>query len=343
MKKKLITLVIPLLAIVVLCVAAVRNTFRGPGLVVTYVDVGQGDCQIVMCDGKSMLIDGGMEDKGSTVVSVLGKLGISYLDYVVCTHAHADHCGGLAGALSAMDAEVVLAPKSEEDTEAYKNFKKIVQSKGIKITHTNPGDVFDLGGSKVEVLGPITEDTDELNNTSLVLKISYGKTSFLFTADAESDEEHDIINSGADLRADVLKVGHHGSSGSSSYSFLREVMPKFAIIGVGKDNSYGHPHDNTLSRLRDVGATVYRTDMQGDITAVSDGRNITITTSKGSNAFTNPTEVPEDEALYIGNKNSKKLHKPDCSGLPDEHNREYFVSRIDAVDQGYIPCKNCTP
>ena len=129
-------------------------------------------------------------------------------------------------------------------------------------------------------MGPITEDTDEKNNTSLVLRLVDGENSFLFTGDAELEEEHDILDAGYDLSADVLKVGHHGARRSSSYSFLREVMPKYAVISVGKDNSYGHPTDDALSRLRDVGAEVYRTDLQGHIVATSDGENITFSTER---------------------------------------------------------------
>lgn len=339
--KRITSVLVAIAAAVGIATFSVKTIFPRSDLSVVYVDVGQGDCQIAMCDGQTMLIDGGTADKGRTVVAVLGKLGISYLDYVVCTHAHADHCGGLAGVLSVYDAGTVLAPVSEEDSDAYLDFKTGVKARGLEITNPKPGDSFKLGESEVEILGPVAEDENELNNTSIVLKITHDDTSFLFTGDAEYEEEKDIMSTKADLSADVLKVGHHGSSSSSSYSFLREVMPTYAIIGAGKDNSYGHPHTETMSRLRDVGAHVFRTDMQGDITVVSDGKNITVTTAKNQNTTTNKTE--KAEASYIGNKNSKKLHRTTCSGLPEEKNRQYFSSKSEALQEGYTSCGTCKP
>lgn len=252
----------------------------GSSFAVHYIDVGQADCTLVLCDDKTMLIDGGNVDDSSLVVSYLKKMDIDFLDYVVCTHAHEDHVGGLSGALSYANAGQVFAPESESDSKAYRNFKKKVEAQGLEITHPIDGDEFYLGSSTVQILGPVYEDEDDLNNTSIVLKITYGKTSFLFTGDAERDEEHDIIDEGYDLSATVLKVGHHGSETSSSYRFLREVMPEYAIISVGKDNSYGHPHDEPLSRLKDVGAEIYRTDECGDIIAESDGITVKIYTEK---------------------------------------------------------------
>ncbi len=256
----------------------------GSSFAVHYIDVGQADCALVLCDDKAMLIDGGNTDDSSLMVSYLKKMNIDYLDYVICTHAHEDHVGGLSGALSYADAGRVFAPESESDSKAYRNFKKKVQSQGLEIEHPIDGDEFSLGSSTVQILGPIYEDEDDLNNTSIVLKIIYGETSFLFTGDAERTEEHDIIDEGYDLSATVLKVGHHGSESSSSYRFLREVMPKYAIISVGKDNSYGHPHKEPLGRFKDLGAEVYRTDECGDIIAESDGITVKIHTKKGGNS-----------------------------------------------------------
>ncbi len=321
----------------------VRILFNN-NLTVVYVDVGQGDCQLIMCDGKTMLIDGGTADKSRTVVAVLKKHGIEHIDYLVATHAHADHCGGLAGALNNVSVGAVLAPRTGSEAQAYENFVAGAAAQGLEIINPEPGYSFPLGGGSAVVLGPVNEDTEDLNNTSIVLKLTYGNRSFLFTGDCEYSEERDILETGADVSADVLKVGHHGAETSSSYQFLREVMPEYAIIGVGKDNSYGHPTEETLSRLRDVGATVYRTDLQGDITVVCDGNNINITTYKNNNIQTNPTVKPEPgEVLYVGNRRSKKLHKTTCSGLPAEDNREYFSSRSAGINEGYVPCKICSP
>ena len=253
---------------------------EGSDFAVHYIDVGQADCTLVLCDDKTMLIDGGNVDDSSLVVSYLKKMDIDYLDYVVCTHAHEDHVGGLSGALSYAKAGTVFAPESESDSKAYTNFKKKVLAQGLDIKHPIDGDEFSLGSSTVQVLGPVYEDENDLNNTSIVLKVIYGETSFLFTGDAERSEENDIMDEGYDLSATVLKVGHHGSETSTSYRFLREVMPKYAIISVGRDNSYGHPHDEPLSRLKDAGAEIFRTDECGDIIAESDGLTVKIHTAK---------------------------------------------------------------
>ncbi len=338
--KRSLKLIIALVLAVSSAWISIHNLTREE-LTITYVDVGQGDCQIAMSKGHTMVIDGGTAENSRKIVAALNRLGVQYVDYVVCTHAHADHCGGLAGVLSVYDAGCVYAPKTQEDTDSYLNFVKAAKSQGIDIQNPKLGERFELGDSMVEILGPVTEEGMVLNNTSIVLKITYKDTSFLFTGDAEYEEEKSIMESGANLRADVLKIGHHGSSGSSSYSFLREVMPEYAIIGVGKDNTYGHPHKETISRLEDLGAHIYTTEKSGDITVVSDGRNITVSVAK--NQKNNKKTAKEQEYMYIGNKKSKKLHASDCKGLPDAKNREYFDNKQEAVADGYTFCRSCSP
>ena len=203
-------------------------------------------------------------------------------------------------------------------------------------------EILPLGSAKVEILASPTS-ADNLNNTSIILKVAHGNKSFLFTGDAEREEEQDIINAGYDLSADVLKVGHHGSDSSTSYTFLREVMPEYAVISVGKDNSYGHPTEAVLSRLRDADVKVYRTNLQGDIIMSSDGENITVTTAKNENIQTNETQAEISEETYIGNKNSKKFHRLSCNTLPAEKNRVYFNSRDEAIKNGFTGCGNCQP
>lgn len=247
---------------------------------VHFIDVGQADSALIECDGKTMMIDGGNVADSNVVAAYLKKEDVTELNYVVCSHAHEDHVGGLSGALSVTKADNIYAPKTEANTKAYKNFKKKAEEQNVEIKHPNVGDEIQLGSSTVEFLGPVDENGKDLNSTSIVLKITYGNTSFLFTGDAESDEEEEILNSGADLKSTVLKVGHHGSRTSTSYPFLREVMPQYAVISVEKGNSYGHPNEETLSKLSDAGVEVYRTDESGDIVMTSDGNNISITTSK---------------------------------------------------------------
>lgn len=247
---------------------------------VHFIDVGQADSALIECDGETMMIDGGNVADSNVVAAYLKKEDVTELNYVVCSHAHEDHVGGLSGALSVTKADNIYAPKTETNTKAYKNFKKKAEEQNVEIKHPNIGDEIQLGSSTVEFLGPVDENGKDLNSTSIVLKITYGNTSFLFTGDAESDEEEEILNSGADLKSMVLKVGHHGSRTSTSYPFLREVMPQYAVISVEKGNSYGHPNEETLSKLSDAGVEVYRTDESGDIVMTSDGNNISITTSK---------------------------------------------------------------
>jgi len=317
---------------------------------VHFIDVGQADASLVLCNGHSMLIDGGNAADSNLIAAYLKKQNISTLDYVVCTHAHEDHVGGLSGALSVVNVNNVLAPKTEADTKVYQNFKRKASEQGLTIQHPSAGDSFSLGGGSIQIIGPIDENTDDLNNTSIVMKLTYGNTSFLFTGDAETDEENDIINAGYNLSADVLKVGHHGSDSSTGYVWLRNIMPKYAVISVGKGNSYGHPAKTVLSRLRDADVNLYRTDLQGDIVAVSDKNDITFATSRNENIQTNETVTEkadtntfDTETAYIGNKNSKKFHRPDCSSLPAEKNRVKLSNREEAIDRGFVSCQRCCP
>lgn len=312
------------------------------GFSILFLDVGQADSMLLRCDGDAMLVDGGNVDDSNTVAAVLKKQdGLDHLEYVVCTHAHEDHGGGIPGALHTLPVNHLLAPVDECDSRYFQNLLKAAAEQDLEIEIPEPGDTFSLGSAAVEVLGPL-EDYSETNNTSLVLMVTYGETRFLLTGDMEAAAEKDLVESGCDLDADLLKAGHHGSSSSSSYVFLREVTPEYAVIQCGADNDYGHPHEETMSRLRDVGAKVYRSDLQGDILARSDGKTITITTARNQNIDTNPAPS-NTPAYYIGNTNTKKFHRPDCSGLPKEEHRVRFDTRPEAVSAGYTPCRICKP
>ena len=318
------------------------NAEDRPGFTVYFIDVGQAESALVVCDGQTMLIDGGNAADSNLIYAFLKNHDISYLDYIVATHAHEDHVGGLAGALNYAKAGVALSPVAEYDSRAFNSFVKYLDEQGVSITVPEAGDSFKLGGADVLVAGP-TRRHDELNNTSIVLKISYGETSFLFTGDAEREAEQDILEAGYDLFATVLQVGHHGSDTSTTYPFLREIMPRYAVISCGEGNSYGHPHENTLSRLRDADVILYRTDMQGTITCVSSGTDVSFSVERNADARTNPLELDEPDVSYIGNINSMKFHRVTCSGLPQEKNRVLFDSRDEAIDGGYEPCGTCKP
>ena len=249
-------------------------------LSVHFIDVGQADSTLLLCGGESMLIDGGNVADSSLIFSYLKKLNVASIDYMICSHAHEDHVGGLSAPLSTMEVKNVFAPKKESASKAYNNFKTKVAEQGLEMIHPQSGDTISFGGGSVEFFVPDGLGSSNMNNTSIICKITFGNTSFLFTGDAEREEEQNIIEQGCNLKADVLKVGHHGSETSTSYVFLREVMPKYSVISVGKKNSYGHPSETVLSRLSDEGSEVYRTDLNGDIIIESDGTNISITTQK---------------------------------------------------------------
>jgi len=303
-----------------------------------FIDVGQADCALILSGGFAMLIDGGNVADSDLVYAFLKERGVSHLDYIICTHAHEDHVGGLTAAFSAASVSAVYSPVDTYSSTAFENFKAAAEAHSLPLVRPYPGDTFYLGEAEVIVLGPVF-DYESTNNTSIVVKIIYGETSFLFTGDIEREAELDLIESGAELSADVLKVAHHGSATSSSYLFLYEVSPSYGIISCGVNNSYGHPHDDVLSRYRDADVLLYRTDMQGTITCTSDGKNISFSVEKNENAVTNPSE--KNEVIYIGNINSKKLHLPSCASLPAEHNRVSFYSLEDAYSEGYENCGSC--
>ena len=309
-----------------------------------FIDVGQALSVLVECDGQFMLYDGGNVDDGSLVVSYLQNQGVEQLEYVFCSHAHEDHVGGLAAALAYFPACHVYSSVMEASTKCFNDFVKYTQQQGLQLEVPSVGTVWPLGSATVTLLGPVTQYS-ETNNTSLVLRIDYGNTSYLLTGDMEKTAETDLVNSGANLKADVLQVGHHGSSTSTGYLFLNAVLPEMGVISCGTGNKYGHPHEETLSILRDAKVDVYRTDLQGTITIGSDGQNYTVATEHfATDAELNPTDPAASstaQQAYIGNVNSKKFHLPSCANLPAEKNQILFSSYDEAVAAGYSPCSSC--
>jgi beta-lactamase superfamily II metal-dependent hydrolase len=308
-----------------------------------FIDVGQALSVLVTCDGESMVYDGGNVDDGSTVVAYLLKQGVTELKYVFNSHAHEDHVGGLAGVLAKFPAGHVYAPVTEASTTCFKNFVKYTRQQGLEVEVPTVGTVWQLGSATVRLVGPVGDTaTSTTNNTSLVLRIDYGSTSFLLTGDMEQDAEKALVASDADLDVDVLQVGHHGSYSSSSYRFLNAVLPEIGIISVGEGNDYGHPHESTLSRLRDADVEVYRTDLQGDIVVYSDGKNYTVATERtASSTELNPTLATTTASYYIGNKNSMTFHLPTCENLPAERNQVILSGYDAAIREGYTPCASC--
>ena len=316
---------------------------EGSSLQVHFIDVGQADAALVICDGHYMLIDGGNAEDSDLVYSYLERHGAKNLDYMVASHAHEDHIGGLSGALNYAKVDTALCPVTEYSSKVFQNMVKYLEQQGKSLTVPAPGNKFDLGSARVEILGPVQE-YDDTNNTSIVLRIDYGETSFLFTGDMETGAEKDLLESGADVRATVLKAGHHGSDTSTGYQFLREVSPRYTVISVGEGNKYGHPSDEVLSRFRDAGTEVYRTDMQGHVIAESDGKTVTFRTEKEADTATNPTGNSTLQ-MYVGNSGSKKFHLSDCASAKNiqEDKKVVFLTRLQAVLEGYEPCGRCNP
>ena len=255
---------------------------EGSEFQVHYIDVGQADSILILCDDDAMLIDGGNDADGDTVIAYLTSVGVTELDLVVASHCHEDHLGGLDYVLNAFPVEEVWYPDYRHGTVNEKMFLEAAEKQSITVYQPDPGTTYTLGSAICQVVGPVTNEVEDPNDTSIVIKVVYGETSFLFTGDAEMAEENSILDAGYDISCDVLKVGHHGSNSSTKYRWLREAAPTYAVIQVGVDNEYGHPTEATLSILEDAEVTVYRTDLHGHIVCVSDGKNISFHTQKTS-------------------------------------------------------------
>ncbi|MDM0860657.1 ComEC/Rec2 family competence protein [Clostridium perfringens] len=247
------------------------------GMSVTYLNVGQGDSELIQVNGINMLIDAGTNAGANDLVKDLKNRGIKTIDIAIATHPHEDHIGGMDEVLENFDVKSFYAPKVAHTTKTYENMLKAVKNEELKIKQIKEGTKIDLGkDTEVQVYSPVKSQYEELNNYSPVMKISYGQNSFMFTGDAESLVEKEILNENKDLKADVLKLGHHGSHSSTSEEFLKAVDPSIAIVSCAKDNKYGHPHKETMSNLKKAGITVYETFRDGDITISSNGKKLDV-------------------------------------------------------------------
>lgn len=304
---------------------------------VHFIDVGQADCALLASGGHFMLIDGGNNEDADRILTYLRNAGVEKLDIVVGTHPHEDHIGSLDAAIEAFAVGAVYMPDVSADTATYRDVLDAVKEKGLQVQHPAPGDVLDFNGLPVEIFGPVKEYSN-LNNNSIVLRVSVGETAFLFTGDAETEAEFDILEQDFDISADVLKVSHHGSSSSSVEEFLAYADADYAVISVGIGNSYDHPEAVILKRLQNYGMEIFRTDQQGTIVCSTDGENLSFRQEGKSSQSAAVTE-----AAYIGNKNSLKYHALDCDSLPIEKNRAYFADKEEAEEAGYVPCGSCKP
>ncbi|RXI44231.1 hypothetical protein DP145_11115 [Clostridium tetani] len=345
-------------------------------LKVHYIDVGQGDSILIQQDGHNMLIDAGPNSAETTVANYLKSQGITKLDYIVGTHPHEDHIGGLDKVIDSFEVGRVIMPKATHNTKAFKDVVNSINNKGIKITTPKVGDSYELGNARWQILAPVNASYGNLNNYSIVTKLQFGNNSFIFTGDAESLSEGEILQKQLDISSDVLKVGHHGSKTSTTKNFLNKVSPKYAVITVGKGNSYKHPNQEVLNRLKAKNIKVYRTDENGTIVATSDGTSIRFNKSPGSykgndvvtpmskptsksqpkpnikpqpKPSTKPTVKPKPQSkpqpnynsgsIYI-TKSGKKYHRDGCRSLSRS---KIAISKQDAINRGYKPCTVCNP
>lgn len=243
-------------------------------LEVSYIDVGQADSILITNNGEAMLVDAGTSEASDDVIGYLNGREIETLKYVVGTHPHEDHIGGMAKVLNTYDVGTVLMPAVVNNTKTFENVLNAIEAKDIPTEAPAAGTIYKVGNATVSVLSCLT--TDDLNNSSIVLKLTYGKNSYLLQGDAENEAEQAILNSGVDLKCDVIKLGHHGSSTSSSDAYLAAADPDIAIISCGVDNQYGHPHTEITDKLTTAHIESWRTDTDGTIVITSNGTNYAI-------------------------------------------------------------------
>ena len=313
---------------------------------VHFIDVGQGDSTLIKCDNHYMLIDAGENDKGDVVVDYLKSQNVAKLDYLIGTHPDSDHIGGLDTVINNIKCDNILLSGKISQTKTFKDVLTAIENANNTYNVPNVGDTFNLGSAKVSIIGPVKEYEDN-NNNSIVVIVEYSGKKIAFMGDAEKESESDILQNGINVDVDVIKVGHHGSRSSSTREFLSAASPKYAIISCGMDNSYGHPHREALTILREMKVKLYRTDVQGTVIMYIKNDNISFNVS----TCTNYKDGDGVEAVlytgsYVLNTNSKKFHYPTCEHANNisENNKEISVQdRNTLIENGYSPCGYCKP
>ena len=319
-------------------------------LEITFIDVGQGDSTLIKSpDGKYMLIDAGEYRNVSSVLEAIGASELSKLDYVIATHPHSDHVGGLSEVFRRYAVGTAYDIGRVHPTSSYEFYLDAVRDSKARFTLIRAGSSFKLGASvSITFLWPEKDMPQDLNNASAVFLLKYGDFDALFMADCGADTESALIKAGRILPVELLKVGHHGSRHSSSADFLRLCSPEIGIIFAGKGNDYGYPQPDTLKRLRDAGVQVMRTDLSGSITVSSDGKSWWAEGADGQKASRQLPPIAKPAAVkitYVGSLSSSVFHISDCEAVASiaKANLVTYSSREDAVSKGKRPCKICNP
>lgn len=266
-------------------------------LVIHFVDVGHADCTLLSVGETTILIDGGNTGTSFEVLQYLRRFGIEELDLVVNTHPHGDHLGGIPTVINAIPTKEVWCSTTTFDTYLFDQFTSALDKRDLQINKPAPGTIYSADGLTITVLGPLEAEStyEDLNDTSLVLMIQYGEKKFLFTGDMEAYAENQLVNSLYSLKADVLKVGHHGSYSSTSQAFLNKVDPDYGVVFCQWGNEYEHPHAAPMSRLEKADVELFRTDIMGDIVLVTDGTNLAFlleTSDTTLTGYEKPLDIP---------------------------------------------------
>lgn len=312
-------------------------------LEIHFIDVGQADCILIKSNEEAMLIDAGNNDDADLIENYLKNQGIEVLNYVIGTHPHEDHIGSLDFVINNFNIKNVIMPKKATTTKTFEDVVAAIENNTLSITLPKAGDKYTIGDAEFTILSPVKEDYgSNLNNYSVSILLAYGENKFIFTGDAEKEVEEDILETKINIDADLMKMGHHGSTTSNSENFLDKISPKIAVITCGVDNSYGHPHQETLDTLTKRKVETYRTDLQGNIIVISDGINIDVKTEKNVVIETKN----ETEDTYVLNTNSKTFHNKTCDSvgkMSEKNKKEYIGKREEILQMGYKACGICRP
>ena len=308
---------------------------------IRFIDVGQGDSSLIIFpNGRSMLIDTGEYYAKDAVLAAIKKEGLDKIDVLVATHPHSDHIGCMASIIENCKFTDIYMPNATSNSKSFEKLLDAIEDNGINAIEAKAGMTIDLDPSvKINILAPVSSEYDNTNNYSVVIRMTYGSVSALFMGDAEKLVEKEILKSGADVSANIIKLGHHGSSTSSSEEFIKAVSPQVAIASCGKDNSYGHPHKETIELMDKLGINMLRTYETGDIIMETDGKSMSFSENAAlDNSSPKTTSAAKTEYVYVSK--SGKYHKKSCTHYKSSFTK---MTKEEAAAAGNQPCKSCNP